>query len=240
MARLKRIVSQLELEHSGYTADDVVAAYCQLVNKVSLNHFLGGVIAQLKMLGKVRTAETYSVTQRSFFSFLQQRDISVDVINSGLIQRYEAWLKERGVCKNTVSFYMRILRATYNRAVEEGLTVQNYPFRHVYTGIDKTVKRAVSVETIKALKNLNLEAAPSLVFARDIFLFSFYTRGMSFIDIAHLKKTDLCNGVLTYRSRKTGQRLSVKWEFCMQTIVDRYADDSSEWCECYRVAQVSI
>lgn len=229
LARLKRIVSQLELEHSGYTADDVVSAYRQLTEKLSLNHFMDGLIVQLKSLGRIRTAETYRVTQRCFSKFLQLRDVAIDGINSELMRQYEAWLKGRGVCKNTVSFYMRILRSVYNRAVEAGLTVQNYPFRHVYTGIDKTVKRAVSVETIKALKNLNLEATPSLVFARDIFLFSFYTRGMSFIDIALLKKTYLCNGVLTYRRRKTGQRLSVKWEFCMQTIVDRYADDSSEY-----------
>lgn len=58
--------------------------------------------------------------------------------------------------------------------------------------------------------------------ARDMFLFSFYTRGMSFIDMAYLKKTDLRNGVLSYRRSKTGQTLSVQWESCMQQILDHY------------------
>ena len=82
---------------------------------------------------------------------------------------------------------------------------QRNPFRHVYTGVDKTVKRAVPLSAIKRMKNLDLSLQPNLEFARDMFLFSFYTRGMSFIDMAHLKKKDLQNGFLSYRRRKTGQ-----------------------------------
>ena len=59
-------------------------------------------------------------------------------------------------------------------------------------------------------------------FARDLFLFSFYTRGMSFVDLAYLRKEDLVGGTLVYKRRKTGQQLLVKWESCMQNIVDRY------------------
>ena len=130
---------------------------------------------------------------------------------------------------NTISFYMRILRAVYNRAVEKELTPQKYPFRHVYTGVDKTVKRAVPVKVIKALKELNLSMKSSLDFARDMFMFSFYTRGMSFVDMAYLKKTDLQNGILTYCRRKTGQRLTVKWEKCMEEIIKKYPSNSSTY-----------
>lgn len=89
---------------------------------------------------------------------------------------------------NTISFYMRNLRAVYNRAVEKGLTTQQYPFRHVYTGVDKTVKRAIPIKAIKALKDLDLATNLTLDFARDMFMFSFYTRGMSFVDMAYLKR----------------------------------------------------
>ncbi len=60
-----------------------------------------------------------------------------------------------------------------------------------------------------------------------MFLFSFYTRGMSFIDMAHLKKKDLQNGFLSYRRRKTGQRLVIRWEKCMQEIVGKYPKTAS-------------
>ena len=110
----------------------------------------------------------------------------------------------------------------YNRAVEKEMTVQRYPFKHVYTGIDKTVKRAVPLKIIKRIKDLDLSFKSSLDFARDMFLFSFYTRGMSFIDMAYLKKKDLQNGILSYRRRKTGQQLFIKWEKSMQEIIDKY------------------
>ena len=84
------------------------------------------------------------------------------------------------------------------------------------------MKRAIPLEAVKRIKNLDLQLIPGLEFARDMFIFSFYTRGMSFIDMAYLKKKDLSNGVLTYLRRKTGQLLSIRWEKCMQEIVNRY------------------
>lgn len=102
---------------------------------------------------------------------------------------------------------MRNLRAIYNRAVERELTVQRYPFKHVYTGVDKTVKRAVPLKVIRRIRDLDLTLSPVLDYARDLFMFSFYTRGMAFVDMAYLKKKDLQNGVLVYRRQKTGQQL---------------------------------
>lgn len=103
-----------------------------------------------------------------------------------------------------------------------GLTMQRYPFKHVYTGIDKTVKRAVSLKIIRQIRNLDLTLNPSLDYARDMFLFSFYTRGMSFVDMAFLKKRDIQNGILSYRRQKTHQQLFIKWEKPMQDIVEKY------------------
>ena len=157
-----------------------------------------GVIAQLKLLGNVRTSETYTATLKSFMVFRDEQDVPLDGITSDMMLMYEAYLKTREVRMNTISFYMRNLRAVFNRAVEKGLTVQNYPFRHVYTGVDKTVKRAIPIKAIKALKELDLSMKPTLDFARDMFMFSFYTRGMSFVDMAYLRKTELQNGILTY------------------------------------------
>lgn len=83
---------------------------------------------------------------------------------------------------------MRNLRAVYNRAVEKDLTSQRFPFKHVYTGVDKTVKRAVPLKAIKRIKEMDFSMNPTFDFARDMFLMSFYTRGMSFVDMAYLRK----------------------------------------------------
>jgi integrase len=229
VARLEKVVRQLQIERRRFTADDVITAFHRMTKEASLFTFMHGVIAQLKQLGKIRTSETYTATLKSFKAFRDEQDVPLDGITSDLMLLYEAFLKARGVRMNTISFYMRILRAVYNRAVEKGLTPQNNPFRHVYTGVDKTVKRAIPIKAIKALKELDLSMKPSLDFARDMFMLSFYTRGMSFVDMAYLKKSDLQNGILTYRRRKTGQELTIKWEKCMAEIVAKYPDNQTDY-----------
>lgn len=227
--RLEKVVRSLEIERRRFTADDVITMFHKLTKESSLFNFMHGVIAQLKQLGKIRTSETYTATLKSFMAFRENQDVPLDGISSDMMLLYEAHLKTRDVSMNTISFYVRNLRAVYNRAVEKGLTPQNKPFRHVYTGVDKTIKRAIPIKAIKELKELDLSLKPSLDFARDMFMFSFYTRGMSFIDMAYLKKSDLQNGILTYRRRKTGQQLTIKWEKCMEDIVSKYPKNQTDY-----------
>lgn len=184
--------------------------------------FTNGVIADLRTWRKTRTAETYVAALNSFKRFRNDKDLPLCEMDSDMMLAYEAHLRNSGLSPNTSSFYMRILRAVYNRAVEKELTPQRHPFRHVYTGVDKTVKRAIPLKTLRQIKEMDLSMQPSLDFARDMFLFSFYMRGMSFVDMAYLRKKDLYGGVLSYRRRKTGQQLLVKWEKHMQAIVDKY------------------
>ena len=223
--RLQSIIAHLENKRQRYTADDIISTFQKQGNEQSLFNFMQGVIAQLQQMGKQRTSETYRCTLKSFMQFREDKDVLLEDIDSDLMLMYEAYLHNRGLTKNSTSFYMRILRAVYNRAVEKELTTNRNPFKHVYTGIDKTIKRVIPLKAIKQIKNLDLSLQPSLDFARDMFLFSFYTRGMSFIDMAYLKKKDLSNGILSYRRRKTGQQLFIRWEKCMQEIVDKYNDD---------------
>lgn len=229
LKRLNMIICQLDNRKAAYTADDIVASFQSNTDGQSLFNFMQGVIAHLKQMGKIRTAENYSCTLKSFMQFRGDKDILLSEIDSDLMQIYEAYLHEKGVIRNTSSFYIRILRAVYNRALEKELMEQRNPFRHVYTGIDKTIKKAIPLKTIKQIKNLDLSLLPSLDFARDMFLFSFYTRGMSFIDMAYLTKKDLSNDILTYRRRKTGQQLFIRWEKCMQEIVEKYYNPLSNY-----------
>ena len=196
--RLEHIIRDLTLKGT-CSADAIVDGYRKQTSTQSFFNFMDSVIGQLKRLNRERTSETYASALSSFMRFRKNKDVQLDDMDADLMMEYEAWLKAKDVSLNTVSFYMRILRATYNRAVEKGLTVQKHPFKHVYTGMDKTRKRAISMKDIKRIKELDLSGKPHWELARDMFLFSFYTRGMSFIDMAYLKKSDLKNGILSYR-----------------------------------------
>ncbi len=222
MKRIQMIINQLTERNIPFSTNDIITAFQRQADEQSLFNFMENVITQLKQIGKQRTAETYTATLRSFMRFRNDTDVLLDDITPELIEMYEAYLQNNGVVRNTSSFYMRILRAVYNRAVEKEFVKQRNPFKNVYTGVDKTAKRALPLSTIRRIKNLDLTRLPKLEFARDMFLFSFYTRGMSFIDMAFLKKTDLQNGYLKYRRRKTKQQLFIRWEKCMQEILDKH------------------
>lgn len=134
----------------------------------------------------------------------------LDCLTPEIMEAYEAWHKQCGNSPNTISFYTRILRAVYNRAIEEEITENKNPFKRVYTGVDKTVKRAIPLEAVRKMKHLDLSLTERLDFARDMFLMSFYLRGISFIDPTFLKKTDLKNGILSYRRSKTSQLFNIR------------------------------
>lgn len=227
--RLTKISRKLEADGLPYTADDVIDEFNRYANEYSLFNFIEGIIIKLKQNGKVRTSETYTAALNSFKKFRKDEDIMLDCLTSQIMEAYEAWHQSRGVAPNTISFYTRILRAVYNRAVEEDVVENRNPFRHVYTGVDKTVKRALPLPVIKKIKTLDLSLAPALDYARDMFMMSFMLRGMSFIDMAYLRKTDLANGYVIYRRRKTGQQLTIEWTKDMQLILDKYPENASDY-----------
>lgn len=227
--RLTKIIRRFDTDGLPYSAADILTEFQRYTSEYSLFNFMQLQIIKLRQNGKLRTAETYSTTLSSFRKFRSDEDIMLDSITSQLMESFQAWHQHRGVAPNTISFYIRILRAVYNRAVEEEIIENRNPFRHVYTGVDKTVKRALPLPVIKKIKALDLSLTPALDFARDMFMISFMLRGMSFIDMAYLRKTDLSNGHITYRRRKTGQRLTIQWTNDMQKILDKYPENASEY-----------
>ena len=239
MERLVRIVRRLDDEGLGYTADNVVEEFRRYGEEYSLSSYMEDMIRRLRGNGKIRTSETYRSALLSFRKFLCEsqvdgcmdggRDIMLDSLNKEVMEAYEAWHRNRGVMPNTISFYMRILRAVYNRAVEAEIIENRYPFRYVYTGIDRTVKRALPLSVIRRIKGLDLSGMPGLDYARDMFIMSFILRGMSFVDMAYLRKCNLRDGYVTYRRRKTGQLLTIKWTREMQIILDKYRENASDF-----------
>ena len=217
-----RIFEELDAPASVACADDLARRLASSVDvDRSVFNFMHTQAVRKMRLGKVRSNETYRSALNSFARFRKGVDLTFDKIDSEMMELYEAELRGRGLSRNTTSFYMRILRTNYRLAVAHGLTHDCRPFSHVYCGMDKTVKRCISFAEIKKIKDLDLSRRPRLDFARDMFLFSFCTRGMSFIDMAYLKKDDLRNGYLTYRRKKTGQLLVIEWTEQMQGILDK-------------------
>ena len=230
---LTRIARRLDDEGIEFSADDVAEEFRGCRHESSLTNFTQGLIAEKIAKRHARTAEVYEASLRRFRVFLCERcgeeDIQLYQITPQLIEAYEVWLSGRGVMPNTSSFYMRSLRAVYNRAVDMGLTEDRRPFRHVYKGVGRTEKRAVPLGVLRRIKQLDLSGEPDLDFARDVYMLSLMLRGMSIVDMAFLRKTDLVDGHIIYNRSKTGQRLMVEWLPEMQAIVDKYPCNPTEF-----------
>ncbi len=230
LRRINSIIRDTVVDGSQLCVDDVISRFllCDDI-KQSVFNFIRTQIMHKQKLGKIRSSETYKSTLNSFMHFRKGVDLPFNMIDSELLELYEAQMRYRGLSRNTTSFYMRILRTNYKMAVEKGLTKDCHPFRHVYCGMDKTIKRSISFVEIKRIKDLDLSRKPILDYARDMFIFSFCTRGMSFVDMAYLKKKDLRNGYLTYRRKKTGQLLIIEWTRQMQDILDKYEPNKTKY-----------
>ncbi len=207
-------------------------------NKIKVFAFGTELVEMNRRNGKFGTARNYERTLNSFGTFVTERkyvssgrtgakDISFSLMTGGLLIEYERWLSGRGVVRNSSSFYMRNLRSIFNKAVAVGAAAGCNPFAEVYTGIDKTRKKAADEDLIMRMMRMDLHHSSSLAMTRDIFLFSYCTRGMAFVDVAFLRKDNICDGAISYIRRKTGQRLTIRMEPCIELIVRRYAHETA-------------
>ncbi len=220
----KEAIRKLENASREYSVYELCDSFCEIEPLNTVFTFLQGQIARQERMQRQGTAMTYTSAYRRFKEFREDVDLTFDELSPDMLEEYDAWLVERGLMPNSVRFYLRTLSTLLCKAEEEeALRDAKRLFCRVKLSYVKTTKRAISVADIRAIQKMRLPEGSSLAFARDIFMFSFYMRGMPFVDIAYLKKSDLKSGLIRYCRKKTCQPLTVEWEKEQQEIADRYA-----------------
>ena len=193
--------------------------------------FAQSAIEDARSAGRYGTANLYTSAINSFRKFTGDIPLTFKELTAGLIKTYEESLLQQGRRHNTISAYMRMLRSIFNQAHLQGIPdaiSADELFRFVFTGYEPTAKRAISPTLIRRLSQLNLEKHPNLRFSRDLFLLSFYLRGIPFVDLVHLRKTDMRYNTIHYHRHKTRQQLSVYIEPYAADILHRYTDKRSK------------
>ena len=224
------------LEKQGhYTLDDLVMLYLNPANNDMLLGYSETLIFGLEKQDRIRTASAYRTVARGLIEFIG-RDIPLRQINAQLIKEFEKHLKNKGIMLNTISYYMRNLRAIYNKAISDKRIIRRNesPFAGVYTGTTKTIKRALSVEEMNRMHQIDFAklfkgkkpgsseyiSIENLYQAYLYFSFCFFMRGMSFIDMAYLRKDNIYGGIIRYIRKKTGQSIEVKVTPEIKTIIN--------------------
>lgn len=224
----KLVLNSMELNHNDFTVEELCDAFNRNPLPKTVFMFLQEQVVNKELMMRHGTARTYSNAYRRFKAFRNDVDLTFDQLTPGMIEHFEAWFIHRRLKQNSIRCYLRTLNTMFSKALEEGLLRNRNLFSRVHLSYVPTAKRAIGEKEMRMIAKLQLREGSTLALARDIFVFSYYMRGMSFVDIAYLRKTDLRNGMWTYSRMKTNQSLTVEWEEAQQRIIDRYTSKTKD------------
>jgi len=192
--------------------------------------FIHSLSGKMLACGRYRMSETYCSILHRLEMYCDHRLPALDAVFShGFLRSFHSHLLLDGLSRNTVSFYITGLRSIYAFAVEGGeLNLDSGLFSSIACGSVPTEKRAVSAETIALLYAADLSAVPRLERCRDLFMLSFHLQGMPFVDLAHLRKSDVQGSFIAYRRQKTRGAVQVSIVDPAREIFDKYADEAVE------------
>lgn len=233
LAEYKRKIQKLEILEIPVTFDNVFETKNRRVRCTIVDCFERE-IARLESLGKHTSASKFKVTL-SLLGQFRNTNIRLEEIDLAYLNDFELFLRKRGNKDNSIATKFSVFKGVYNKALSEELfTVQSNPFVKFKVGKlwTATRKRAISKEELQKIVDLELsESAPFyLDFARDIFLFTYYTAGINIGDIARLEHLNIRNGRLNYTRHKTGKEIACKLMPVAVQIIEKYSspfyDDS--------------
>lgn len=185
------------------------------------------VIDRMEREGRYGIAKAYQSSVKSLVHFWGNQRIPFKQFQQGMLKQYKDWLIRQGRCENTIHYYLRNLRAIYNRAVSEKIIrPRKNPFDGISTVAMPTRKRALPQKWLKRIKKLDIEKDSSLAMSRDMFLFSFYACGMALADMVRLEHSMITNEMICYERQKTGRQVSVFVEKQIQTMIEKYRTNS--------------
>jgi integrase/recombinase XerD len=192
-------------------------------SKLKLLEFFDVRIKELFEQDRIGYGNTFKESRRSLQRFLNGIDIYMEDINLKFLKDYEIHLEARGNSLNTKSVFFRTFRTLYREAQSRNLiSKEKYPFKEfsfsAFNNV-KTKKRAITKAEIDAIKVLHLEKESFLNRAKLLFLFSYYSRGMNFIDMASLTQNNIIDNRIEYKRKKTKEDFSILYSDDLKRIV---------------------
>ncbi|MFN8237125.1 MAG: site-specific integrase [Chitinophagales bacterium] len=198
-------------------------------DKVSFIKYTEKLIEQLKEVNRIGNARAYKSALDALKSFNKDKDVSFQEINLRFLEKFESSHLAKGNSYNSISAYLRATRAIYNKAIKDGIIERElYPFDKFTIKSTKTRKRAIGLDAISKIEALKFKSTELAFHARNYFLFSFYTRGMPFADMAELKLSNLIDGRIFYQRKKTDKPYNIKITAEIKRILDFYVKDKEK------------
>lgn len=178
----------------------------------------------LRAAQRFGTARSYEGLVGILKVFNKQKDLKFNELNLDFLKRFERFhLSKKGNTQNGVASYMRTIKAIYNRGIKDDIIEREYyPFLKYQIKLNPTEKRAIKVEYIKKILELDLAKGHTLFNYRNYFILSYMTMGMSYIDMVFLKKGNIVDDRIKFQRRKTSKIYDIKITDQMRVILKFY------------------
>jgi len=141
-----------------------------------------------------------------------------------LLKKFDLYMVEvLGNSGNTRSTALKVLQTIVNEAIREGQIPPNdNPFALFRMPESEPVERAkLTSEELARMEALDLDADSWECVARDMYLLSFFVRGIRFGDAVRLQWKNISEGRISIKTGKTGEFVSTPVTDQIHTILDR-------------------
>jgi integrase len=224
---LHSIILRLENSGESFSLKDIESEFrperTKTETSITFNSFADEIISGLKEENRLGNAKAYE-NAKTIFSKLFGDELHIQDITTEVVNEFIHKMTLQGLTINSRGVHLRAVRAIINKAIKAGIYDElNYPFKKISIKTQKTRKRAVNKDVIKMVEELDVSKEDNLQLYKDLFMFSFYNRGMNFVDMAYLKVKNIESGRINYTRQKTGQQFSIKITDKAQAIIDRYS-----------------
>ena len=207
----------------GLSITELKNTLTQPTNTISFFDFTNRLISEMEEANRFGNAKAYRCAVGALKNFNKKEFLRFEEMTYTYLKRFETAHLKKGNSINGLSMYMRTFRAIYNKAIHQGVvSADSYPFKKYKIKSEPTAKRAISIEKIRRILNLELEPGTPLFNTRNYFLCSYLMNGISFIDMAFLKLDNIIDGRIQYRRQKTARYYDIKLTPQLSTIMDCY------------------
>jgi len=178
---------------------------------------------EMEAVGRLGNTAAYRAALSALKTYSGKNSLQFHEVNYEFLSALDNKMLIEGLKKNSIAAYHRSIRAIFNRAINTDIVdIKLYPYRKFKIRGEGTKKRNLSKQDMAAIDALQLEPDSPIWHSRNYFMLSFNLRGMSFTDMATIKRSDISKGRLIYKRKKTHKLYNVKLTTKATEILNYY------------------
>lgn len=205
--------NSLHLENQGkvVTAHELTDNFRNKPQSVTFLSFAKKQVETMLKAGRVGNSIAYQCAINRIEKYIGKKELRFEEMDYRFLEDFTNSMIDEGLKPNGIACYMREIRAIYNKAIKmELVDAKYYPFLKYKIKTERTINRALTLDELNSLLDVEILEAGNMQFHRDLFLLSFCLIGINFADLLTLKHDHIINGRVVFHRKKTKKVYSIK------------------------------